>query len=51
MDEVLSFGPQSWYEDLWCTKCGRMFPHQHQWPVGFDITAGELEVVCNEISI
>ena len=42
-DEVVVFGAQFYYDDVWCTKCGRWFPHHYQWPKGFDIKTGELE--------
>ena len=42
-DEVGLFKRFEWYEDVICPKCGRWFPHQNQWPRGFDITTGEIK--------
>ncbi len=40
-DEIVKFGMQYYYDEIWCTKCGLDFP-PHQWPKGFDIKTGEL---------
>ena len=44
-DMVVAFGRQYYYDDAWCTVCGRIFPHQHQWPKGIDFRTGNLEEV------
>ena len=44
-DEVTDFGTQTWYAEVWCLKCKRVFGYewnQCYWPQGFDIKTGEL---------
>ena len=41
-DEVVEFGFQHYYDEVWCLECLRRFPFEHQWPKGFDIKTGEL---------
>jgi hypothetical protein len=45
-DEVVKFGHQYYYEEIWCTKCSRTFgPYwrHHKFPKGIDMQTGELE--------
>jgi len=51
-DEVVLFGQQEWYDDVWCTKCKRVFSpdsRHHQWPKGLDIKTGELITLTEEV--
>lgn len=44
-DEVVPFGHQNYYEEIWCTKCKRIFSsywRHHKFPKGIDIKTGEL---------
>ncbi len=46
-DEITTFGLQTWYDELWCLKCKRVFGpgwNQHHWPQGFDIRTGDLKL-------